>query len=401
MSGSTYAVSMCAVGYEALTNYRNSAGTCGQLLVEPLYLGLALGGTVETAARLVVAVVIKGVFFVGCYIPLNCVDSRLDDVQQAFDWTRASILTCGSTTVASLLSSIHNLMSTEPLDTDAQRQTVEKFAEKHLVNDVHFGIVRASAKPFSLAILKAITTWRNDFIDEKTREVFRSTKIFKQICAVPLYMGVAVLGHLESTARAAYSVAIVALLIAVFFSVGLAVPPLLLSLCLGNMFPFIPNNFGTRIFAHVEWLADHFIGMTVSSAYSLGVMGAALISLKDNFMKHPDRVGEPGQIYTKKQIDRAAELFRACLANNQALFDGMAKAVESLPFPIYVFGCVMTSLGMIFNNPFLLLIGVPCMLAFPLAAIAYGTYYLAVGACKATLVASECLLECLSPSSYY
>jgi hypothetical protein len=393
MAGTTYAVSLSAVGYEALTNYRNGAGACGQLLVEPLYLGLALGGTVETAARLVVAVAIKGVFFVGCYIPLNCIDSRLDDVQQAFDWARASVLTCGATSIASLLS----LLRSGPLDATAQRQAVEKFAEKHLVNDVHFGIVRASAKPFSLAVLKAITGWRNDFIDEKTREVFRSTKIFKQICAVPLYAGVAVLGALETVARTVYSVAAAALVIAVFCSIGLAAPAVLLSALLGHMFLFLPNNFGKRIFDHVEWLADHFIGMTVSAAYSLGVMGAALISLKDNFMKHPVRVGEPGQIYTKKQIDRAIEIVQTCSRTIQEFLKDDFFSFHGILSYLCVYGLGTAIVGIISGSSVCAGLGLIIMLPGFLMKASY----LAVGACKAAQVTSECFLECLSPSSYY
>jgi hypothetical protein len=417
-----YAQSVCAVGYDALTDYRNSwgeggqVGKLGKLLAEPLYLGLVVVGVVETTARAVCAFVIRGVFFVGCHIPSHWVDSHLDDVQNAYEWVRDSALSCGKATGASALSLKNNLYA-DLLDAGAQMLTVKAYAEKHLVSDVDINHIDkcAFARPFMLPLLKAVTEWRNDFIDTKTREIVRSTKVFKQICAVPLYLGVAAVSTCETLARLAYSVSLIALGLMIVCSVGITS---VVKYVWGNI---VPNQYGDRLITDITWLAlDHQFGTSGSAVYSFTVMGAALLSLKDNFIKNADRVFEFGQMHNKKQID---QVMKACVT----LAVGVGNFLTTVLPPVFESLLMMTEMAVktfSYGIGFILVgffkceilklgVGIVQVIGSPIAGITFGIYCLgekffdggagiALRAGQRALAAGKPYLsECFSLDSYY
>jgi hypothetical protein len=385
----SYAVSLSNAGYEALTDYRNrwadeagQVGKLGRLLVEPLYLGLVLAGAVETTARAVCALVLKGVFFVACHIPLpwQCVDNLLDDLQDCIDWIRDSALTCATATTASALSLKNNLTHSGSIDARAQCRSVEKIARRHFVSDVDNNH-SAFAKPFSLAVLKALTEWRNNFTHQG--EIVRTTKVFKQISTIPLYLGVAVLGALEALARAVCAVAAYALLL-----------PLL---------PIVSSALGYRADDDANWIFYQSIGLGGSAVYSLGVTGAALISLKDTFMKNSDRVYEPGQMDHKRQIDFGFNMAWASVNFAKTVSLGTLLFVVAPPFAAFM-GIVEMGRGVFTLNG---------------AALAQGAFYFAVSPIGGFIsiirliddagpalpdalgAVSASFLECFYPSTYY
>jgi hypothetical protein len=358
MAANTCAVSLCNVGYEAITNYRNrypdqdgQVGRCRRYTAEPLYLGLTILGTVETTARLVVAVVIKSVWFVACWIPSDFADQYiLGPLDSSFVWIRDSVQTCATATAASTLSLKNNLTHGDQIN--AERQTVEKFARKHFVSNWVFvpgaggpggGAPNAldPAKPFSFKLLKIVTNWRNNFLNDRGEPV-TSTKIFKKIVAVPLYLGVAAAGLVESVARTAYVVGVYMLLIkamelvieglvigmavpmgyalgAVLTALSAITPPAAFGVVAGitvsfalmgtfSLLYFSMICFGMRMAAggansHATWLLQHLIGAMFGAVYPICITAtAALVSLKDNLMNNSNRVSALGLVDFKKQM---------------------------------------------------------------------------------------------------
>jgi hypothetical protein len=307
------AVSLCNVGYEAVTNYRNSqVSGCERYAAEILYLTLIPVGALEITARIVVAVVIKGVFFVACFIPFNFINQPLNTLQNSFDWIRDSATTCITATAASALSLKNNLMSAGPLDAGAQKQTVEKRARKYLLT------TGVPAKPFSMIAFKALTNWRNDSREE--------TGICKKIIAVPLYLGVAALSALETAARTVHFLAVAALyspLLAGFvilmvtpltFAFGLIAPSAIhpivhwiSAICAYIIFAglYISMGYGLTNFVermmnggHARWIFEHVVGVLYAVLYSTAVAGAVLIDLK-NILSSNDH----DLVDHKKQVD--------------------------------------------------------------------------------------------------
>jgi hypothetical protein len=314
MSGSTCAVSVCGVGYEALTEYRNSfAGEDGQVgrftrvAFECGYAGLVPLGALETLVRAVCAAVIKVIAYTGCLIPLTSVDTFFGNLDNYFNQVSLSVITCATGTAASARGLVSNLWTAGAVDAGAETQAVEKFGRKHLVNDFNATMrIKRTAKPFSLIALKAITEWRNGFVDNRTEEVFTTTKVFKQLAAVPLYLGVAALSNLETTVRTVYTVALFAFYL---FGLSLVLPVAGLTRLLGPL----PLTYQQRVNNHGESLVRHMIGMASDTGYSHGILGASLLSLKDNFIKNNARTNDFGQIDYRKQIDLTAQVTRGCI----------------------------------------------------------------------------------------
>jgi hypothetical protein len=340
--GATCAVSLCNIGYEALTNYRNGEiGGCERFTAEILYLGLTLGGALETTARAAVAVAMQGAFFVGCFIPFDCMDQPLLDLQNIYYvWVKDSVLTCATATAASALSLKNNLTTTGEVDFEAQRQTVEKCARKHLASKVDANTGKINpATPFSLAVLKALTHWRNDFLDGNGK-VVTSIKCFKKIVAIPLYLGVALLSTLEAVARTAYIVGFVLLchhatlysLLAAGFATAkvggyaisaisaitpLSMVPSLVAFSAGalgyltvmSLIYYVPRRLVSQGFP----LVQHILSATAGVGYTGTITSAAALTcLKDNLMNNSRRVSELGLVDYKRQIQHLLDVTEMC-----------------------------------------------------------------------------------------
>jgi hypothetical protein len=361
------ATSITDYSYGELTNYRNSfadehgyVGKFTRVALECGYLGLVPVGALETLVHAVYALAVKGVSFLGCFIPFQCMMPHLTNIDTYFDQVaKVRLISSATATTASALGVASSLWTSGSLDAGAQALAVKKYADKCLVGDM-LGPHKKYANPFSLAVLKAITRWRNDFIDQETGKVVTTTKIFKQLSAVPLYLGVAALAAFETLARAVYAVAVWTLTIGLYCPAVLAIPPLWLlrKSCLSNWFSLAPL---ARAFSqHVTILGAHAIGATPSPGYAFGVMGAALLSLKDNFMKstplafaekenfnYSNRVYGQGQIDHKSQIDFALRIALGCVLT-----------------PAFAIGGPIFSVGYAAWN----------VLALPLIAVAQGIY---------------------------
>jgi hypothetical protein len=331
--------SISDLGYGALTNYRNSfedqngqVGRFTRVAFELGYAGLIPLGALETLAWTVCAVVLEGVSFAACFIPLQSVDNFRGNVDTYFAQVTVSVINSATATTASALSLVSNLWNAGNVDAEAQRQAVKKCANKHLVNKMNaannqFEII---AKPFSGVALRAITQWRNEFHDTRTNEVFTATKVFKQLAAVPLYLGAAALSALEMTVRTVYAVTVLCLFMPAWCSLIAAYGL--------DQIPYIHpiRPFAAPVEQHAEALFYHLLAEITRAGHALGTAGAALLGLKDNFMKNSDRVDESGQIDNRKQIDLVVDTVRKCLQGLGLTLAGIAFVIGGLSLKLII-----------------------------------------------------------------
>jgi hypothetical protein len=304
------ATSISEYSYGALTEWRNSyadeqghMGRFTRVAFECGYVGLIPVGALETAVHAVYFLAIKGASFLGCFIPLQCMMPHLTNLDTYLDQVvRLRVISSATTTTVSALSLVGNLWGS--FDGKALAQTVKKYADKCLVSDFNS---HKTAKPFSTIAFKALIAWRNDFVDRRTGEIFTTTKVFKQLSVIPLCVGVAAFSALETLVRGVYALAIlVFLVIPVFYALmplGYVFTILLDKATCGNLISYNPID--QLLNHHMKNLVGHGFWTLNSAGYALGTGLAALISLKDNFMKNSDRVYEPLQMHHKKQIDFA------------------------------------------------------------------------------------------------
>jgi hypothetical protein len=368
-------------GYTTLTNYRNSfadengyIGRFTRVAFEFGYGGVALFGAFETSVHAIYALTVKGVTFLGCFIPLQCMMAHLNNMDAYFTQVvKLRVISSGAATTASALGLVNSLWTSGSLDAAAQTLAVKKYADKHLVSNMrpHH---KKYAKPFILPAFKALTKWRNDFIDPETHKVVTTTKVFKQLSAVPLYLGVAALGTVETLARAVYMVAVYILWTMLICLAIAASPPVLLEHCLAWINPQPIKRAFAQVF---DGMPYHLYGAAASAGYTLSTSIAALLSLKDNFMKNTGfgggglivhRMYEPGQIDHKKQIDVAMRIALICALT-----------------PAFAIGGPLFALGAVIFN----------LVVLPLYAMAKGIYRAGVAALAGVCQVMRALLHAL------
>jgi hypothetical protein len=446
--------SISEYSYGALTEWRNSCadeqgqvGRFTRVAFECGYAGLVPLSALEASVWAIYALVVKGAAFLGCFIFFDAVSGCLDALDNHYTQVAKAHMIAGATaTAASVLSLGSNLVTSGSLDEKAQRQTVKNCADKRLVTYWSPAHITKYAKPFCLTALKAVTQWRNDFIHPDTGDIVRSTKVFKQLCAVPLYLGIAVVGAVEALARIIAPVAL-AIFIAIPFvyiltPISGGLTWLLKWTCLDNLISY--NNITRFYNQYLKDMGEQGIGMGASAGYALGTSIAAVISLKDNFIKstpmhtiksvkrgkyryynYPDRMNERGQMDHKKQINFALDVALVCgvvLASpGMCIGGGLLAAAASVQV---VVGYPLLALAEgVYNIAKVVLIGVCHIVGGVVRAIiktgdevlkglcegvslvAEGVLALvggaAVGVSIAAIETGRSLVECVSPSSYH